>query len=191
VAPDDFVRRFIINGKTDEVKGLARVLKQADPEAHQQARAQLAEELRRAAFGENAGADAPFAPTRYMATIRRIGADKLGAFFNAQEVADIMRVGRVGGYIKQAPNASAVNTSNTSSAAMNLLARVPGMGPVAAIGNKVAGTVKNASRVRNALAAEIPTTDAPLSELQRNYLAYLLALGGAEGGALAARSVGQ
>jgi len=41
VAPDDFVRRFVVGGKTNEVKGLAQVLKQSDPAAYQEARAQL------------------------------------------------------------------------------------------------------------------------------------------------------
>jgi hypothetical protein len=105
VAPDDFVRRFVVNGKTNEVKGLASVLRQADPASYQEARAQLADELRRAAFGEVNGAtgDAPFAPARYMATIRRLGPDKLSAFFTPEEVQDILTVGRVGSYMQAGP----------------------------------------------------------------------------------------
>lgn len=191
VAPDDFVRRFVVNGKTDEVKGLSQVLKQADPTAWQEARAQIGDVLKRAAFGENAAGDAPFAPQRYMQTVRKLGPDKLGAFFSTEEVADIMRVGRVGAYIKQAPNASAVSTSNSNIGLINVMARVPGLSGAAGVANRVASTVQNNATVRNALAAQVPAGRAPLSEMQRNYLSYLLALGTAEGGGLAARAAGQ
>lgn len=192
VAPDDFVRRFVVGGKTDEVRGLAQVLKASDPASFQEARAQVADELRRAAFGEVNGAtgDAPFSPTRYMATIRRLGPDKLSAFFSPQEVADIMRVGRVGAYIKSAPNASAVNTSNTAGALLNLASKVPGVSPMLTLGNRAVGAVKNSNAIRDALAAEVPVGAAPLNDTQRNWLAYILA-GGAAPGFLAARAIGQ
>lgn len=193
VAPDDFVRRFVVNGKTNEVKGLAQVLKQADPDAYAEARAQLADELRRAAFGEVNGVtgDSPFSPARYMASIRRIGVDKLGAFFSPQEVQDIMRVGRVGTFIKSAPNASAVNTSNTAGALMNIASKLPGGGPVLALGNRAINAVQNNSAVRRSLAAEVPSSTAPLNDTQRNWLAYILGLGAAGVGGSAAGSVGQ
>lgn len=176
-APDDFVRRFVVGGKTNDVRGLAKVLQQADPDAYQQARAQIAEQLRRAAFGENVVGDAPFVPTRYMAEIRRLGVDKLGAFFSPQEVADILRVGRVGAAIKQAPNASAVNTSNTAGAVMNLASKVPVLGPVAGGLNMLANAVKNYSSVRASMAGDVPLGAAPLTAEQVNVLQRLMALG--------------
>lgn len=188
VAPDDFVRRFVVGGKTNDVKGLAQVLKQADPASFQEARAQLADELRRAAFGENAAGDAPFASARYMAAIRRLGPDKLGAFFTPQEVMDIMRVGRVGTYIKQAPNASAVNNSNTAGALMNLASKVPGMSPLVTLGNRAVSAVKNGNALKAALAAEVPSTPAAMTPDQENWLAYILAAGGLSAGGLAGRS---
>lgn len=191
VAPDDFVRRFIVGGKTNDVKGLAQVLKQADPEAYNEARAQLGDALKRAAFGENATGDAPFAASRYMETLRRIGVDKLSAFFSADEMAKLMTVGRVGAYVKQAPNAAAVNNSNTASTVMNLASKIPGVGPLVAVGNKVAGSVKDNAAARRSLAAQVPTSQVPLSQMQRNYLAYLLSLGAVEGGGLAAGAIGQ
>lgn len=180
--PDTFVRQFIVNGKTNEVKGLAQVLKQADPDAFQEARAQIADELRRAAFGEvnSVTGDSPFSPARYMRTIRTLGVDKLQAFFSPEEVSDILRVGRVGSYIKSAPNASAVNTSNTAGAAFNLLAKVPGISPVVGLVNRGVNAVQNNATVRSALAAEVPVGPAPLNDAQRNWLAYILA-GGALG----------
>lgn len=174
VAPDDFINKFIINGKTDQVKKLSETLKQSDPAAWQEARAQMADTLKRAAFGENAAGDSPFSPARYMQQVRRLGVDKLGAFFNASEVDDILRVGRVGAYIKQAPNASAVNTSNTGSAVGNLFSRIPGAGPAISVVNKVAGTIQNNNTVKNALAANLGAIRQPMTKEQSNFLRYIL-----------------
>jgi hypothetical protein len=194
VAPDDFVRRFVVNGKTDEVKGLADILKQTDPTAWQEARAQIADTLKRAAFGENVAGDAPFSPSRYMGQVRRLGADKLRAFFSPPEVEDILRVGRVGAYINQAPNASVVNNSGTAAAVANLVmrggagaSRIPGVNLAVDIGRHAVGAAQRRGAVRNALAAIVPETKAPLSSEQMNALAQLLATGEA-GGAEAGNS---
>lgn len=186
IQPDTFVRNFVVNGRTNDVKGLAMVLKQADPGAFQEARGQLADELRRAAFGavDNVTGDSGFAPTRYMETIRRIGVDKLGAFFEPKEVADIMRVGRVGSYINAAPGTSAVNRSNTTSAAVNFLSELPGIRQAGAVVNNLVRPIQNRSGVKAALAAEVPATQADLSDAQRNYLRWILAGGGAAGAAV-------
>ena len=187
VAPDDFVRRFIVNGKTDDVKGLAKVLSQADPTAYQEARAQIGDVLKRAAFGENPAGDSPFSPSRYMKAIRQLGPHKLGAFFSAEEVADIMRVGRVGAYIHSVPEAAAPNFSNSGKAVVNLLRRVPGMPAVVDVASRAAGAVNDGRAVRRAVAAEVPATDLAPSETRRNALRALLAAGAAGAGAFAGR----
>lgn len=38
VAPDDFIRRFVLNGKVEELQGMAKILKATDPDAYGQAR---------------------------------------------------------------------------------------------------------------------------------------------------------
>jgi len=191
VAPDDFVKRFVVNGKTNDVKGLSQVLKQSDPAAWQEARAQIADTLRLAAFGENAGPDAPFLASSYMKQIRRLGADKLGAFFDAKEVGDILRVGRVGTLIKKAPNAAAVSSSNSQVGLINVLAPLDVVGRLARVGKHMVSAVQNEGHIRDALAANIPVSDAPLSQAQRNYLAYILAGGSAGGGAISGGVAGR
>lgn len=189
VAPDDFVKRFVVNGKTNDVKGLAQILRSADPQSFQEARAQLGDELRRAAFGEVGGTtgDSPFSPSRYMATIRRLGPDKLGAFFDPKEVQDIMTVGRVGSYMKSAPNAAPVSTSNSNAGVVNVLAKLPGVRGAAAVANNVVRPIQNRADVGRALGAEVPIGKAPLNDAQRNWLAYVLAAGAAGAGAGVAR----
>lgn len=82
INPDDFIRRFVINGKTNEVTGMAKILKSVDPDAYSQARAQIGAHLNRAAFGENATADKVFSAERFNKVLREIGASKMGAFFS-------------------------------------------------------------------------------------------------------------
>jgi hypothetical protein len=174
VAPDDFVRRFVVNGKADEVAGLAGTLRQADPAAWQEARAQVAESLRRAAYGDNLNGDAAFRASAYGDQLRRLGRKKLEAFFSPPEVDDLFRVGRVGAAMRQAPANSAVNASNTASAAVNLLGRVPGVRPFVEAGRNIAATSRDRADVRNALRAVVEPGRKPLNPRQTNYLAWLV-----------------
>ncbi len=123
--PDSFVRKYILGGTTNELRALRDVLENS-PEAVQQVRSQISEHLRQAAFGPNAAGDTPMAVSRYMSALQRMGRDKLETFFSPEEVQRLMSVGRVGQFITTQPAGSAVNNSNTASAAMNLLAELSG-----------------------------------------------------------------
>lgn len=185
VAPDDFVTRFVVRGKTDEVKRLGDVLKQTDAESWNEARSQLAEVLRRAAFGENPAGDAAFSPTRYMSEIRRIGPQKLAAFFNPKELQDIFTLGRVGAYMRSFPADSPVNTSRTAGALTWMASKIPGGNAIASVGQAAARTVKGSTDARRALAADIPVELADLTPRQQNVLALILRGFSVGGGALA------
>lgn len=184
VAPDDFVRRFIINGKTEEVQGLAKLL---DPQSLQQARAQIGAKIQDAAFGQNAAGDKIFAPERYSKALNDLGTDKLGAFFSPQEIAQMHTLGRVGAYINSTPSAAAVNTSNTSGAilsavgngALGLLHVLPGGGLAAGAISKGVQGVSNARAVGEAMAADIPQT--PANPAAQNSLLGHLLTGGKYG----------
>ena len=58
----------------------ADLLKVTSPEAWQEARAQIGEYLKRAAFGENGAGDKAIAPERFQQAIRALGSERLGAF---------------------------------------------------------------------------------------------------------------
>ncbi len=192
VAPDEFVRRFIVNAKnTDEVKGLAKILKDAAPDAFEEARKQMAATLQRAAFGENIAGDMAFSAERYMKTIRRIGPDRLSAFFTPEEVQKFMTAGRVAAYKNQAPADAVVNRSGTSAALINLLNKLPGGGAATSVAKSVAGSIQNGANVRNALSGIVPTEAATLNEGQNALLRYFLLGGGVVGGAGLAGAVGK
>lgn len=188
-AADDFVKRFVINGKVNDVRGMGKLLASVDKDAYQQARAQLGADLQRAAFGENMAGDKGFAQERFNKRLRELGTEKLAAFFSPEEIANLKTLGRVGSYITSQPAGSAVNNSNTSSALFNLATKLPGggmLGNVASGINAVTRSVKNATTAKNALAAEVPVSAADLTPQQANILAYIL--GGGAIGAGAASS---
>lgn len=128
VAPDDFVRKFVVNGKTDNLKAMADVLQQADPQALQMAKSQLGASLKKAAFGANPAGDKVFAPDRYAQALQSMGTEKLGALFSPDEVDQLQAVGRVGSYINSQPAYSPVNHSNTGAVLLDHAKDVPVVG---------------------------------------------------------------
>lgn len=189
VAPDDFVKRFVINGKTDEVSGLAKILKTEAPEAFGQAKAQIGDELRRAAFGQNVAGDKAFAAERYMETLRRIGTDKLRAFYSQKEIEQLERLGRIAAYIGQFPNAAPVQTSGNFGALMNIAGRIPGIAPVVSLGKSAQTAISNDRTVTKALEAEVPKTVPKLSPKDVEDLSKLLRLSSVAAGAASAEQV--
>lgn len=185
-AADDFVRRFVINGKANDVQGMGKLLKMADPDSFSQARSQLGEDLRRAAFGENMAGDKGFSQERFNKRLRELGTEKLSAFFSKEEIDTLKTLGRVGAYIKSEPAGGATNWSNSGSAVFNLMGKVPGAGylnNVVSGVNAIAVPIKNAATARASLAAEVPASVADLTPQQANILAAIMG-----GGSLAAGS---
>lgn len=185
VNPDDFVNRFVINGKTDHVKALAKAL-QSQPEAYTEARNQIGAALQRAAFGENVAGDKLFAPERFAKALRQMGSEKLGAFFSPDEVAQMKTASRVASYINSQPTAAPVNHSNTAGAVMNLMGRLPGVPAGAALLNTAKNAIENQSVVSKALSENIPTSKAKLTPDQIRAMSRILGFVGAGSGAIPA-----
>jgi len=168
VAPDDFMRRFVLNGKTNDVLALANLLKQNNAAALGEARNQVGGQLAQAAFGANPAGDASFSPVAYANALRNLGDTKLGAFYTPEEIGQLHTIGRVGGYINSFPSAAPVNTSNTASAITGLLGsgvkKVPYIGPlIQGAQNRAFVARALAASLDNAPAAPIPTPANPLA----------------------------
>lgn len=185
VAPDDFVRRFVINGKTNEVNNMAKLLKAFDPDSYSQARAQIGAELQRAAFGQDLAASKGFAQESFNKKLMDLGTDKLKAFFSPDEISQIKRIGRVAAYIHSQPAGSAVNNSNTAAAMMNLAGRIPGVSPLVGTVNAVKDIAQRSATVNRAVNPVPPITRAALSPEDQKLLASIVA-----GSGIAAGGVG-
>jgi hypothetical protein len=183
---DSFVNQYVIRGKTDEVKRLADLLRKESPESFVQAKSQMADDIRRAAFGENVVGDAAVSPERLAKKLREIGTDKMKAFFSPDEVERYQVASRVAAYIAKHPNAAPVNTSNTlvstlmqnpaARAAGKVLEMTPGAGIAVGAAKAATGAVKNEMTAAKAMNAKVPTKKLDLSESQRALL--VKALGG-------------
>lgn len=156
---DDFVKKFVINGKVDDLKAAAKYL---DVGTFDQMRSQLAAHLKRAAFGENVAADGAFSgPERYAQTLRNIGTDKLRIFFNEAEIEQFKVLGRVGAYINRAPAAAPVLGNPNmvwAGPMMGMIDRLPTIGTLARIGSGLAKSGRQSAEVNAALAAKLQPT---------------------------------
>lgn len=158
---DDFVRRFVTGGKTDQVTAMADLLRQHAPDAFSEARAQLGGQLALKAFGQDVAGNAPFKPTGYLSQMRAFGPAKLGAFYTPEEIAQLNAIGRVGAYMNAFPASAPVNTSNTASAIGSLLGG--GLKKLPYVGGLI-DNMQNRAFVNRALAADLANaTTAPMT----------------------------
>jgi len=174
IAPDDFVQKFIVNGKTEEVNKLASLLKTTDKSAYDQARAQIGASLYKAAFGNNAAGDKAIAAERFGNELNKFGTDKLAAFFTKDEISQLKTIERVAAYRGSTPSNAPVNYSGTSAALVNLLKKIPGVPAVVSLADAAKTTINNGSAVKSALAANVPTTAATVDPKVSNLLSKLL-----------------
>lgn len=189
VEPEKFVSKYIMQGGVDDVKRLATALRK-DPETFNQAKAQIAEDIRRAAFGEGITGDSAIRPEMLAKKLRELK-DKLPAFFEPEEIAQYNTAMRVANYIEKHPNAAPVNTSNTLVSALmqsplvGMASKLPGVGATIGAVKAATGAVKNEMATSRAMKANVPTIKAELSEAQRKLLSQILGSTGAAAGVLA------
>jgi len=115
VEPDKFVNQFITGQKVTvkDMENLRKIVKDS-PEALDEIRSQILQNLK--LKGTNGAADevASFSPSPYNKELQKIGDAKLRIFFNQDEVDALKALGRVASYEKFQPTGSAVNNSNTA-----------------------------------------------------------------------------
>lgn len=194
-APDKFVQQFILNADVRDVDAMRKILANS-PEAQGQARAQIADFLKRAAFGENPSGDKAFTADRYLRTLRAIGPQKLEAFFTPAEIVRLNLAGKVASDINSIPAGAryGTNSSGTGAAVMNLLSKiadspiarkVPGM---RAISNQV-GEIQTERAINGALSPQAAQPVRELSPEAMRALKLLFPAGGVTGGVLGGAAV--
>lgn len=124
VEPDDFVSKFVLNGKVNEIERMQALL---PPEGREQVRAQTIAYLQQKAFGANAAGDGKAAQATFNNELRRIGRPKLVALLGEDGANEMFRIGRVLAYIKQAPEGAMPNTSGTGQMLTGMLGRTKGL----------------------------------------------------------------
>ena len=188
--PDDFVSKFIIKGKANNVNTLAEALRNTNPDAFAQAKSQMAADIQRAAFGENITADAAIRPEMLARKLREIGTEKMSAFFSPEEISRYNTAMRVANYIEKHPNAAPVNTSNTlvsmlmQSPLVSGLERIPVIGGTIGLAKAGAGAIQKQAATSRAMNAQVPSEAIGLTDAQRKLLSKALGRTGAAVGVL-------
>jgi hypothetical protein len=125
--PDRFVQDFIIagsaKGQTANVEALMHQLRR-DPAAAQAVKESVVGFLKKGAIGTAKDEVGNFSQSGYNTALTQFGDAKLRIFFTPEEVAQLKALGRVSSYEMVQPKGSAVNNSNTASAAFGLLDRI-------------------------------------------------------------------
>lgn len=122
--PDQFVQRFVIGGKVNEIQRFAQAV---GPEGREQMAAQLWMHLQSKAFGANAAGDGKAAQAALNAELRKIGRPKLVALLGEQGADEAMRIGRVLAYIKQVPEGATPGVSGSGQMLASALGKARGL----------------------------------------------------------------
>lgn len=174
--PDDFVRKYVINGKVNEINALADLL---GPEGKSTMQGQLLSYIEKKAMGMNAAGDGAASQASFNRTLDSIGRNKLAALLGPDKTDELYTLGRVMAYIQQRPAGSAVNESNTGAAIANLLGKVGGTIKGAPYINdfviRPVQSFRDRSAAEAALAANLPKRAAELNPETVNALTRLLA----------------
>lgn len=161
--PDTFVTNFIVskNAQTSQVQQMAKILREQNPEAFSEAKAQVGAYLQRQALGENLAGDKAVRPEMYAKALRQFGEEKLAAFFTPNEIASMQRTARIAAYIDSVPNASRPNTSGNWQAISSISQQFPGAPMALALAGALRSTVSKQFDANRALSGKLPANPSP------------------------------
>lgn len=127
-SPDDFVKKFVIGGTMADAQAVA---KEAPSAGIKDA---IMAHLKDKALGNSTDEMGKFSQSAFNKAVSQIGDQKLGLFFNAEEMGQLKALGRVASYMQVQPVGSAVNNSNSGALmlgkGMDLLNKTPVLGPM-------------------------------------------------------------
>jgi hypothetical protein len=121
--PDQFVQRYVVGGKVNEIQRLADAI---GPEGRQVMSAQMAKHLQQKAFGANAAGDGKAAADSFNRELVRIGRPKLVALLGEDGTTQLQQLSRVLAYMKQVPEGATPNTSGTGQMIASLVGKARG-----------------------------------------------------------------
>ncbi len=150
VAPDGFVKKFVLGGTVDDARALVRELGSPvppgslvdprNPVAPQgpgidAIKNAITAHLKDKAMGGQADEVGKFSAAAYNRALNQIGDRKLSLFFQPDELTQLKSIGRVSSLMMNQPVGSAVNNSNSGALllgrGLDMLNSVPVIGPLA------------------------------------------------------------
>lgn len=199
VAPDKFLKKFVIGGDVRDIKSLVNTLTTGTPEQIAKG-SQALNSIRAATLtelfeGKGAFVDGMLSGAKLDKALRDMGPDRIKAIFTPDQVKQLELLRKVSLDLTKPPPLADINYSRTSGALANLLnsiGKVPGLGVVGKIGQSEVERVQKAT-AQKALAggAAIPApareviTKPQANELARRFAPYVTAPAGFIANALA------
>ena len=154
VAPDDFVQKYIIGGKVNELKKLVEVM---DSDSMAEARKQVAQVIYRGAFRGNAAGDKLASPAGLQDAMRQIGQDKLKVFFTADQVNELNRLTRITANANSEPAWGTVaRGGNPGGVLFGQMAGIANLGRGAAAATPLLNLATKSSQVSQAMNTTLP-----------------------------------
>lgn len=173
MAPDKFFQKHVLGATARDFDAMLKLV----PDQADTIRTQTLDYLKSRALGGASDEVGKFSQSAYNKALKSIGDTKLLAMFPPEEVAALKSIGRVAAYIQAQPAGSAVNSSNTGAAVMNLLSQMSGkLGsfPGLNIARNSINQFVDERAAANALAGQVPAQakEAPVNALRPLLLPY-------------------
>lgn len=172
IAPEQFAQKFVIgsSAKVGDVQRLGRMLA-ADPSAKDAVKISITQHLKDKALSgapDDIGS-AKFSPGQYAKALASLGDRKLGAFFDAEEIAQLHAISRAGRLMVNQPVGSAVNNSNTAAATIGRVLDMMGSAgkgfKLFGVGDQI-GAIQSGLQQRSAQQVA-PALSAPAMQIER------------------------
>lgn len=158
VNPDTFGIKNIINASTQQVRDMAELLRQSNPEGFANARQIIGDQIHKAAMGKAITGDTTSNPASFAQVMKDIGEGKLSAFFSPEEVSQLKSLSRVSGYINSEPAGAFWNRSNTATAGASLLSQLPIFKGAAGVLMNGKNYIDKVNAANRAVSGELPMT---------------------------------
>lgn len=122
IAPDKFLQRHFWNGNAGDIANLKALLGGTDKNALDTVKSSIMGDIKQTALNNQSAENGIFSQSKFNGILRdQNHIKRLGALFEPEEVGAMSRLGNVAENVMLAPKAAAVNTSNTTSSAANLV----------------------------------------------------------------------
>jgi len=158
VEPDKFVQKYVLGGNASHITNLMGMLDKTDPGAADALRATTMDFIKRKALNGASDENGVFSQAAFNKTVNDpYMQQRLGVILKPEQLAQLQQLGRTAENALSFPKASAVNTSNTTSSAANIIKSEVESRPLSQIlgvAEKVPGLASAASNLRTSLGSQ-------------------------------------
>jgi hypothetical protein len=155
--PDKFIQKYILQGNQSEIESLVNVLKKDNPQALESLQDALVAHIKSRVLNGNSAENGVFSQAQMKSFSENPNfVARLSPVLGPEKMQTLRQLNKVAEDVLYAPKASAVNTSNTASAAANIVkeeVQGGGLNRLLEIGKRIPGTSGAASYAQQGVQA--------------------------------------